>query len=414
MLSLVPPSEAECAATRKRVMAEVVRQSRKRKADREQAAVQDEVTALFRRVMCEAAIIQCLVQWLDFRTLVTLVAFTDHNLRLRYATHNPGGCMEIETNKSGVDDIIRVQSEHTARIALERRVFEWPKRIQAHMRTKKMYQEPHAWINALRLYLNDVAGAKWAPLRSVIFKCMYCSSDDGGGGDLFFGVSVASLVNKKLSPLNCCETCYKERYPTYSYVNEHTYVHDNHITPTESEEHIRYFIQKKVTSALANDHAFLDTFDARSSYDIGQFCERHWDYVLTQWPRLAVYSDETLVNCLYERMTYSRQRVIVIRTDVLENVCALIVYVTKVLLREIGYTILRETQITTCFAWTKRHIRYAQEHSAFGDLFERNADGDFVYTPGNVPVIRGSRFLGEAAEEDSGPDAKKPKHNSDE
>lgn len=210
MFSLVPPSEAECAATRKRVMAEVVRQSRKRKADREQAVVQDGVTSLFRTAMCEPAIMQCMVRWLDFRTLVTLVAFTDRNLRLRYAKHHPG--RHVSFIITDCDQYRRVQDEHTKRISDDSRLFEWSRRITEHLGTAKVYKAPNPYMNVLRLYLDDVVGAKRIP-RGSLFKCLYCKNADFMSPK---NCNSSCLVDKQLSPLNCCLSCYKQRYPTTS------------------------------------------------------------------------------------------------------------------------------------------------------------------------------------------------------
>jgi hypothetical protein len=250
------------------------------------------------------------------------------------------------------------------------------------MRTKKVYQEPNAWTNALSSYLNDVAGAKRMPTQSTIFKCLYCST--GFDDMIFFGRHITSLVNKKLSLLNCCGDCYRERYPHYVYEAKIKDYDDNHMTPTEREDHIVYFIQKRVADVLQKDRAFLGQFAGPTSFEIGNFCVQHWDCILRYWPTLLVYSDETLVNHLYERRSHGLST-IVIRPDVLDDVCTCIVSVIKDLLLSVsGQYILHEFEIFECFVWSNRHRKYAMEHPEFAALFEQDAEGRLMDTPSRM------------------------------
>lgn len=400
MLSLAPPSEAVCAATRKRVMAEVVLQSRKRKADREQADVQDDMTALFRRVMCEPAIIQCLVRWLDFRALVTLVAFTDRNLRLRYATHHPGRHVSFVIVDR--DQYRKVQDEHTKRIAEDSRVFDWSRRITEHLGTSKVYKAPNPYLNVLRLYLDDVRGAKGVP-RGSVFKCLYCDNPDlvsPKNRNTYF------LVNKQLSPLNCCYRCYKERHPGSIYISLRGSLAD--WDADFRELLILKEIKEKLAKMLLNDRAFLDKFDDQTAKAIEKHCFfQYKDRFLDRWPEFASVSDPSIMAVLMER----REDIAVIRFELLQDVLERAMTAIKHILWDVysrKYVRLMEGDIFGCLQWDARYVAYMNKNPEFKALF----------TPKALDILArvncGLNLDLCPLERDDEPDTKKPKHNSDE
>lgn len=382
------PSDAECAANRKRAMAEVVRQSRKRKADREAAAVQDNVTMLFRMAMCEPTIMQCLVRWLDFRSLVTLVAFTDRNLRLRYATHHPGRHVTFVVTDR--DQYRKAQDEHTKRISNDSCLFEWSRRITEHLGTEKVYKAPNPYINVLRLYLDDVRGAKRRSHGSL-FKCLYCKNPDlvsPKNRNTFY------LVNKQLSPLNCCCRCYRKRFPENVYV-EHR-IRSVWLGWNESLQ-IRLITQemsKKLREALMNDQIFLGNFDDQTAKVI----QMHFSNIhmrprpLAAWPDFVGFSDPALVCRLTQT---AQQHTDVIRFDLLRHVLENTMTAIKHMLWDMysrKCAPLVANDIVDCLRWDSRYVEYMNKTPEFRALF--------------TPVIL-------EHDDDDEPDAKKQKHNSE-
>lgn len=351
------PSDAECAANRKRAMAEVVRQSRKRKADREAAMVQDDMTALFRKVMCEPAIMQRLQGFLGFQSLVTLLAFTDRNLRLRYATHNPDKYIPL-TRDIRAADRVRMRKDASVRIAQERCMFDWKRRLQEHFQTQqKEYGSDTPNFNILRMYLNSVVGAKKTPAISAYsFRCIRCgmfSSDK---------VAISQLVNKELSPLNCCVSCFLLRGEVYQY----KWSHSGTVGKTIREAMI-YIVAR----TLRNDESFLNSLHPDTRMYVRNACKIELGMILRNWPTLKIELRDDLIHNLWERpgvRGYSGT----VRFADLQPTCDLL---CKVITQRIVYVnhvyggTLTERGLMSEMAWNKVYKEVGRRHPRFAELF---------------------------------------------
>jgi hypothetical protein len=377
-------------------MAEVVRQSRKRKADREQAMVQDVVTVLFRMVMCEPTIMQRLVRWLDFRTLVTLVAFTDRNLRLRYATHHPGRHVTFVVTDR--DQYRKVQDEHTKRITNDSLIFDWSRRITDHLGTPKVYTAPNPYINVLRLYLDDVRGAKRRPHGSV-FKCLYCDNPDLVSPK---NRNTYYLVNEQLSPLNCCCRCYRKRFPNNVYVTHRIRSTGLGWNEAFQIQFIMGEMERRLMQTLKNDQIFLGNFDDQTLKEILKYCSMYMrPQFLSSWPEFLGLADPSLV-C---RLTHTAQQdTYVIRLDLLQHMLEGMMTMIKHMLWDMyssrSCAPLVTNDILECLRWDARYVAYMNKNPEFRALF----------TPSVLEGIDCFTLVEHNVE----PDAKKPKYNSGE
>lgn len=379
MLFLVPAplSDAECAANRKRAMAKVVLQSRKRKAEREVAAAQEDMTALFRRVMSEPTIMQCLLHWLDFRALVTLVAFTDRNLRLRYATHNPGKHIKIPRTRSiTADDRAKIREDTVKKLAAESCAFDWPRRIREHMGLRyKTYMAPTPHVNTLRLYLNDVIGAKRMPSRTTSsFRCHYCQHNRS----FIVKKNISCLVNKQLSPLNCCSTCFIERDAGFRYgwsgyfkFNCHYHVRDV----------VRIAMCEMILRSVRQD-VHLEAAIGKMSVDCIIFVLRQEKGdIFAQWPAFELYFQPHLVQYLLHKPSSRSDRTMVVRYEDIRNVCevayraiidSLVTSFNALQASKTAGTFLTYARTSHAMRWNDHYKHYCRAHPEFHDLFVRD------------------------------------------
>ena len=354
---------AVAAQTRKRAMAEVVVQRRKRKIAQQELGVQTDNTKLFRMVMSECAIVQCLVKWLDFCSLVTLVAFTDRNLRLRYATHDPGVHIKIPMTgpRISADDRKKIRKDATERIAQERSLFDWSNRIRRHMRTDMWYKESFPYTNVLRLWLDDVRGAKRTPGRTTtIFKCLYCPPS--------LLRPTSQLVNRKLSPLNCCIGCFNRRSRVYHVDWVGLYVIRDELHRTFP---IRRAMKNFVAQEIPGNKQLMNSLCIPVRLHVQRVCDRVSD-VLFGWPKLDVYLRADIVHEFRERPE-NKHHLLVVRLEDVQSVCELICRAIADNI-QLTYGFKREgmtyEDTKNAFHWSPLYEKYAAQFPWFKNLFQ--------------------------------------------
>ena len=173
---------------------------RKVKEQRQLQATREDDTNQFVWVMTTPTILVRFLQYLDFRSCVTLFAFTVRALRDRYATHCPGLYVPLHPSLKNADAtaMFRWRQEITNKIALERCVFRWKERLKEHL-PKRVYADREN-VNALVEYLTDIRYGKVPPAKSArLFMCRVCGDDK----------KIYELANRTLQRVNWCVDCFR-------------------------------------------------------------------------------------------------------------------------------------------------------------------------------------------------------------
>lgn len=357
-------------------MAEVVLRRRTRRkvvveGEEDVIAIQDANTALFRRAMCEPTIIQVLQGFLDFRSLVTLLAFVDRNLRLRFTTHDPGKHIKIPLTRSitGSDRAI-IRKDAKARIADERGMFGWKRRFHAHFDSLKDYGTDSVHCNTLRVYLDDVVHAKRMVAKSArTFKCFYCGSNSRRSG---FKVSTSHLANKKLSPLNSCVGCFLKRKKAILWSTCHG-MHNTPYAPTVVHDAIENAVRISVSEMLSKSKA-LALMERALGWSVFAMLFAQWDYVLKGWPLLKIYLRRDLLHNIYQRIHPKNESVSVFFEDIRETCELLYQAIEATVLKTYGFkgNAMTRTDLEKAFLWNNMYELHAVQFPSFRELFQED------------------------------------------